>query len=110
MPPAPLERVLRRRWTSDQLRESRAIHRLNTHKEAIAQMRRFHDAAFDQVLIGFDDELRLILSKRLRDVLPNEAVKASFEIHSGQSLQLAADATPPDPSFLAMHRSGFEFW
>jgi hypothetical protein len=49
MPPAPLERVLRqaeasRRWTSDQLRESRAKHPLNTHEEAIAQMRRFREA------------------------------------------------------------------
>jgi hypothetical protein len=52
MPPAPLERVLRqaeasRRWTSDQLRESRSKHTLDTHEEAIAQMRRFR-AAMDE--------------------------------------------------------------
>ena len=49
MPPAPLERVLQqtaasRRWTADQLRESRAKHPLNTHAEATAQMRRFREA------------------------------------------------------------------
>jgi len=49
MPPAPLERVLRqaeasRRWNSDQLRESRSKHPLNTHAEAIAQIRGFREA------------------------------------------------------------------
>lgn len=48
-PPAPLDRVLRqaeasRRWSADQLRESRANHPLKTHAEAIAQMRRFREA------------------------------------------------------------------
>ncbi len=46
MPPAPLELVLRqaeasRQWHADKLRESRAKHPLNTHEEAIAQMRIF---------------------------------------------------------------------
>ena len=49
MPPAPLDRVLRqaeasRRWYADQLSESRAHHPLETHAEAIAQMRRFREA------------------------------------------------------------------
>ena len=48
-PPAPLERVLEQAAASqhsiaDQLRESRSKHPLNTHEEAIAQMRRFRDA------------------------------------------------------------------
>lgn len=48
-PPAPLERVLEQaaasqRSIADQLRESRAKHPLNTHAEAIAQMRRFREA------------------------------------------------------------------
>lgn len=49
MPPAPIERVLQqaaasRRWTADQLRESRAKHSLKTHAEAIAQIRIFREA------------------------------------------------------------------
>jgi len=48
-PPAPLERVLEqvaasRSSIADQMRESRAKHPLNTHEEAIAQMRRFREA------------------------------------------------------------------
>lgn len=44
--PAHIDRILQqadasRRWTADQLRESRAKHPLKTHAEAIAQMRRF---------------------------------------------------------------------
>ena len=49
MTPAPIEWVLRqaeasRQWTAEQLRESRLKHPLNTHAEAIAQMRRFREA------------------------------------------------------------------
>jgi hypothetical protein len=49
MPPAPLERAPKqaaasRRWTADQLRESRAKHPITTHAEAIAQMRLFREA------------------------------------------------------------------
>jgi hypothetical protein len=49
MPPAPLERVLQqaeasRQWYSEQLRESRSKHPLNSQEEAIAQMRRFRQA------------------------------------------------------------------
>ena len=49
MPPVPIERVLQqaaasRRWTADELRESRAKHRLESHADAIVQMRRFREA------------------------------------------------------------------
>lgn len=33
-------------------------------------LNRLHDAAFDKHLIGFDDDLRLVLSKKLRTTLP----------------------------------------
>jgi hypothetical protein len=67
-------------------------------------LNRLHDAAFDQGFISFDENLRLLLSKRLRDVLSHEAVKPSFTDYAGQPLHLPADAIPPDPAFLAMHR------
>jgi len=71
-------------------------------------LNRLLDAAFDQGLIAFDQDLRLILSNRLHAFLPNPAVKATFEKHSGQTLQLPPDAIPPDPEFLATHRQRFQ--
>ena len=67
-------------------------------------LNRLHDAAFDKGFITFDDNLRLLISKRLREVLTNEAVKASFADYEGQPLQLPPDAILPDPAFLAKHR------
>lgn len=63
-----------------------------------------HDAAFDQGLIAFDDELRMMLSKRLRKTLPDLAVRTSFEMHVGQPLQIPNDGMPPNLEFLAWHR------
>ena len=53
---------------------SHETERLNV-RNGIA-LNRLHDAAFDQGFIAFDDELRLLLSKRLRTFLPHE----SYEI------------------------------
>ncbi|MCH7224537.1 HNH endonuclease [Haloferula sp. A504] len=70
-------------------------------------LNRLHDAAFDQALIAFDDNLRLLLSKRLRDALPHKALKASFAEYEGLALDLPDDAIPPDAGFLAKHRKRF---
>ena len=72
-------------------------------------LNRLHDAAFDQGLISFDDELRLILSNRLKAFLPHESVKSQFESHEGKLLDLSDDAIPPDIGFLAKHRRIFAF-
>ncbi len=72
-------------------------------------LNRLHDAAFDQGLIAFDDELRLLVSKRLRDFLPDSAVISSFEIHIGKPLRLPKDGIPPDLDFLSRHRERFQF-
>jgi putative restriction endonuclease len=68
---------------------------------------RLHDAAFDQHLIGFDDDLRLILSPRLKQSLTKKIVIDAFAAFEGASLGLPEDAVPPDPRFLATHRSLF---
>lgn len=65
---------------------------------------RLHDAAFDIGLITFDDDLRLRLSKRLRDALPQRAVLENFSAYEGEALQLPKDAALPDGKFLAVHR------
>lgn len=65
---------------------------------------RLHDAAFDRGLITFDDELRLVLSKRLKGELPQRCIENNFVKHEGQVLSLPEDAVLPDPSFLSEHR------
>lgn len=65
---------------------------------------RLHDAAFDRGLITFDDELRLVLSKRLKGELPQRCIEDNFVKHEGQPLSLPGDAVLPDPSFLSEHR------
>ena len=65
---------------------------------------RLHDAAFDQGLIAFDDNLCLVLSPQLKAELPSRAVTENFGAYEGESLHLPADAALPDLAFLAEHR------
>ncbi|MEY3895480.1 MAG: hypothetical protein RLZZ214_999, partial [Verrucomicrobiota bacterium] len=67
-------------------------------------LNRLHDAAFDQGLIAFDDELHLMLSSHLKSRLSHEAMKSNFEKFEGKPLDLPADGIPPDAEFLAKHR------
>lgn len=72
-------------------------------------LNRLHDAAFDQGLIAFDDELRLLISKRLQDLLSQDAVKSAFANYAGEEMHLPPDAIPPDSTFLALHRKRFKY-
>ncbi len=65
---------------------------------------RLHDAAFDRGLIAFDDDLRLVLSKRLKHELPRRAVLESFGAYEGEALRIPVDAALPEVGFLAEHR------
>lgn len=65
---------------------------------------RLHDAAFDRGLITFDDNLRLVLSKRLRAELPEKTVAENFGAYAGVVLRIPDDAALPDLAFLAEHR------
>lgn len=65
---------------------------------------RLHDAAFDRGLITFDDDLRLMLSKRLKSELPQRWIEDNFVKRESQALILPDDAILPDPVFLAAHR------
>ncbi len=69
---------------------------------------RLHDAAFDQGLIAFDDDLCLMLSSHLKSRLTHESVKSSFETFEGKPLDLPADGIPPTTEFLAKHRQRFK--
>jgi hypothetical protein len=66
---------------------------------------RLHDAAFDRYLIGFDDNLRLLLSPRLKAELPQRTVAENFGAYAGEALQLPDDAALPELAFLATHRA-----
>ncbi len=81
---------------------SHEAERLNV-RNGIA-LNRLHDAAFDQGLISFDDELRMILSPKLRGVLPQQSVSHYFESCEGKALELPVDGIPPDALFLSKHR------
>lgn len=64
---------------------------------------RLHDGAFDQGLIAFDDDYRLLLSKRLRDHLTSQAIRDNFAPYQGKALDLP-EKFCPDRRFLAEHR------
>ncbi len=66
---------------------------------------RLHDAAFDRYLIGFDDNLRLVLSPRLKGELTQRSIAENFGAYVGEPLQIPEDAALPDVSFLAIHRA-----
>lgn len=63
-----------------------------------------HDAAFDCGLITFDEDRRLVLSKKLKAFMPQDALKQSFAAYEGQPFNLPVDAPAPKPEFLAHHR------
>jgi hypothetical protein len=85
---------------------SHEAERLNV-RNGIA-LNRLHDAAFDQGLIGFNDELQMVLSNRLKSYLPHESVKSHFESQEGKPLDFPDDAIPPDAGFLSKHRLRFK--
>lgn len=64
---------------------------------------RLHDGAFDQGLIAFDDDYRLLLSKRIRDYLTIQAIRDNFACYEGKPMRLP-EKFYPDQDFLASHR------
>ena len=68
---------------------------------------RLHDAAFDNGLIAFDDNLKLLLFPRLKEAISHKAIQEMFGAYEGTSLNLPEDAIIPDNKFLAAHR---KYW
>jgi putative restriction endonuclease len=66
------------------------------------------DRAFDRGLISFDRDLKLVLSRRLKEHLPNEALEMEFVGRVGRML-VCPDRFAPEPAFLAHHRDRFGF-
>ncbi|MGL5018579.1 MAG: HNH endonuclease [Luteolibacter sp.] len=67
-------------------------------------LNRLHDAAFDQGLISFDEELRLILSTKIRSYLPHIEIQAQFEAFENCHISLPDDGQAPSNENLAWHR------
>lgn len=68
-------------------------------------LNRLHDAAFDQGLIAFDDECRMLVSTKLSDHLPHRSIQENFAAYERTALNLPEDGIPPDPKHLKWHRS-----
>lgn len=64
------------------------------------------DAAFDRHLITLDEDLRVVLSKSLRDHFTSEAVRVNFAPYEGKPITLPKRFVP-DPLLLDRHRSVF---
>lgn len=66
---------------------------------------RLHDAAFDRGLIAFDNELRLVISARLKSEYSNRSIQENFGNFEGEPLQMPTDSALPELEFLATHRA-----
>jgi putative restriction endonuclease len=76
-------------------------HRINPRNGLC--LSRLHDAAFDKGLICFDEDYRLVLSKRLRDYLPNKSLNVNFIDYDGEYLCFP-EKFLPGKEFLEYHR------
>lgn len=65
---------------------------------------RLHDAAFDRGLITFNTKLQLVLSARLKALLPQRMIAENFGAYAGETMQLPNDAAMPELEFLVTHR------
>ena len=63
-----------------------------------------HDAAFDAGLIALDDQLKVILSKRLHNFLPQSTLEHNFLLFDGQPIRMPEKLAEPDPEFIRYHR------
>lgn len=77
------------------------VHRANPRNGLC--LSRLHDAAFDRGLITVDDRFRLVVSKRLKDHVPNKTLSTAFIAYEGKRLALP-EKFLPDESFLEIHR------
>jgi putative restriction endonuclease len=64
-----------------------------------------HDAAFDGGLITLDRDLKVVLSKRLRDFFPQPGLECNFAQFEGRPIKLPELVAEPDREFLSYHRA-----
>ena len=66
-----------------------------------------YDKAFDQGLIAFDEDFKLVVSRLLHELHSDETIKSYFLAREGQKL-LFPDRFLPDKQALAFHREKFQ--
>ncbi len=66
-----------------------------------------HDAAFDYFLITLDEDLKVVLSPRLKKHFPQPMLEQNFCPFEGQRIDLPNKLAGPDPEFLKVHRDAF---
>lgn len=64
------------------------------------------DAAFDRHLITLDEDLRVVLSKSIRDHFTSESVRVNFQPYEGKRIDLP-HRFEPDAALLKCHRDIF---
>ena len=64
-----------------------------------------HDSAFDAGLMTLDEELRIVLSPKLKKFLPQQALEQNFLAYEGRTIRLPAKIANPSPEFLDHHRN-----
>jgi predicted restriction endonuclease len=64
---------------------------------------RLHDAAFDEGLITFDEDYRLVLSQRIKDYFPNESLQKNFSYYEGKPLRMP-EKFLPNINFISHHQ------
>ncbi|MES2982895.1 MAG: HNH endonuclease [Verrucomicrobiota bacterium] len=67
-----------------------------------------YDAAFDNHLISFDDDYRLIISQDIRDHFKSSSVKEYFLKRQGQKMTMPSNYIPQQ-EYLAKHREAGSF-
>jgi putative restriction endonuclease len=63
-----------------------------------------HDAAFDAGLITLDQELNVVLSKRLKSFFPQPTLEQNFLPFEGRPIHLPEKLAEPDAGFVGYHR------
>lgn len=69
-------------------------------------LNRLHDAAFDKKLITFDEDLRLVVGRNLRELIGNDEFSRSFLAYEGKLLRKCA-RHELDSNLLSRHREAF---
>jgi len=64
-----------------------------------------HDAAFDAGLITLDENLSVVLSKRLKSYLPQLTLERIFVQFAGKPIRLPEKVAEPSAAFLHYHRT-----
>ncbi len=80
------------------------IHRVNPRNGLC--LAKTQDAAFDRHLITLDEDLRVVLSKSIRDHFTSESVRVNFQPYEGKRIDLPHRFTP-DLALLKCHRDLF---